>query len=111
MRMPAPARLPVDPHRRGRQLPSRLAAGLLGGYLFSWGVVAFGAASLFKLGMDFHDAEFIAHSVGVLGYLCLFLWAFAGHMRVWRLWALLLVGGSVLAGLASLVQSSIGGHL
>ena len=35
---------------------SRTAAAVLGGYVFTWGVIAFATALLFAAGMEFHDA-------------------------------------------------------
>lgn len=82
---------------------ARIAAAILGGYVFTWGFIALCVALLFAAGMEFHDAESIGFIVGYLLYLTVFLWAFASRTLkpVW----LLLVGGGVLMALsASLIQ-------
>ena len=88
------------------QLAARIAAGVFGGYAFSWGFIAAGAALLFKAGMDFHDAEFLSSALGLIAFLLVFLWTFAAR-RVWLAWVLLAGGGALLAAVASLVQASI----
>lgn len=97
---------PVSSRRHGRRLPlaSRVLAAILGGYAFAWGLVAGGASLMFAAGMGFHDAEFLASLVGVLGFLMAFLWAFAAR-RGWLVWTLLLGGGALLAAIGSFVQS------
>ena len=85
------------------QVSSRIAAAILGGYAFTWGLMALGVALLFAAGMEFHDAEHLGYIIGFLVYLSVFLWAFASRslMRVW----LLLAGGGVSMALsASLIQ-------
>lgn len=86
-----------------RIVVSRIAAAVLGGYAFCWGFIALGVAGLFALGMPFHDAEQLASILAFLLYLVIFLWAFATP-RLLRAWALLLVGGGLMAGLASVLQ-------
>lgn len=88
------------------RLAARIGAAVFGGYAFTWGVIAAGAALLFKAGMDFHDAEFLASAVGLLVFLTVFLWTFATR-RLVLAWGLLAGGGALLAGVASLVQGSI----
>lgn len=88
------------------RLAARICAAVFGGYAFTWGVIAAGAALLFKAGMDFHDAEFLASAVGLLVFLTVFLWTFATR-RLVLAWVLLAGGGALLAGVASLVQGSI----
>jgi hypothetical protein len=82
---------------------ARIAAAVLGGYAFCWGFIALGVAGLFALGMPFHDAEQLASILAFLLYLVIFLWAFATP-RLLRAWALLLGGGGLMAGLASVLQ-------
>jgi len=83
---------------------SRIAAAILGGYGFAWGIVAAGASLMFAAGMDFHDAEFLASLLGVLAFLLVFLWAFAAR-RLWLVWTVLAGGGALLAATGSFVQS------
>ena len=77
-----------------RHIASRTAVAILGGYAFTWGVVALGIALLYSAGMEFHDAEHLSYIVGFLVFLTAFLVAFAsqGLRRV----ALVLVGGGAL---------------
>lgn len=82
---------------------SRIVAALLGGYVFTWGFIALGLASLFAAGMDFHDAEHLSAILGFLVFLTAFLWAFAGRSLA-RVWAVLAGGGLLMTGAASLVQ-------
>lgn len=95
----------LDPSRSPRlQIAARVGAAVLGGYGFAWGLVAATIALLSAAGLEFHDAEFLGGLLGVLAFLIVFLWAFAAQ-RLWRVWAVLVGGGALLAGLGSLVQS------
>ncbi len=60
-------------------IAARVAAAVLGGYAFAWGVVAAVTSLSFAIGMEFHDAEFLGAVVGLLAYLTVFLWAFAAR--------------------------------
>lgn len=86
------------------QVGSRIAAAILGGYVFTWGFIALGVALLFAAGMEFHDAEHLGFIIGFLVYLMVFLWAFASR-SVARAWLLLAGGGILMAFSASLAQS------
>lgn len=86
------------------QLGSRIAAAILGGYAFTWGLMALGVALLFAAGMGFHDAEHLGYIVGLLAYLVVFLWAFASD-NLKRVWLLLAGGGVLMTLAASLTQS------
>lgn len=89
-------------------LIARIVAAVLGGYAFSWGLVAIGMAGLYALGMPFHDAEHLSAMVALLVYLAVFLWAFAARSLP-RVWLVLAGGGALMAGAASLVQSALVG--
>lgn len=99
-------RLLPDRVRLALPLLSRIAAAVLGGYAFCWGFIALGLSGLYAAGLSFHDAEHLSAMLGVLLYLGVFLWAFAAR-RVARVWALLLVGGGVMTGLAALTQRAL----
>lgn len=86
------------------QLALRMGAAVIGGYGFAWGLTAASMALLFAAGMEFHDAEFLASALGVLVFLLAFLWAFVAR-RISIVWAVLIGGGGLLAGLGSLVQA------
>lgn len=83
---------------------SRVAAAVLGGYGFAWGLAAAATALCVAAGMDFHDAEFLSSLLGVLAFLAAMLWAIAAR-RPGRVWAVLAGGGVAMAGAASLVQA------
>ena len=84
----------------------RVAAALFGGYAFTWGLIALGTAGVFAAGMEFHDAEHLSAMLGFLVYLTVFLWAFAAR-RLALVWAVLLGGGALMAGAASLIQQGM----
>jgi hypothetical protein len=79
---------------RGPAIAARIAAALLGGYVFTWGFTALGIAGLAASGVDFHEAETALMLLAFLVYLPLFLWAFSAA-RLARVW-LVLGGGAVL---------------
>ena len=85
-------------------LAARVGAALLGGYAFAWGLIATLTSGLYALGMGFHDAEFLATTLGVLAFLVAFLWAFSVH-RVRTAWLVLAGGGAALAAVGSLLQA------
>ena len=87
-------------------IASRTAAAVLGGYAFSWGVVAFGTALLFGAGMEFHDAEHLSYIMGLLVFLTAFLLAFAARSLP-RVWLVLLVGGASMTLGATLLQNQL----
>ena len=86
------------------QVIARVAAAILGGYAFAWGIVATGASLMVAAGMDFHDAEFLGSMIGVLAFLGVFLWAIAARRSRW-VWLVTVVGGGVLSATGSFVQS------
>jgi hypothetical protein len=94
------------PAQRVLPLLSRIAAAVLGGYAFCWGVVALGLSGFYAAGMAFHDAEHLSSIVGLLAYLVVFCWAFAAR-RLSRVWAVLLGGGALMTGVAQLVQRGL----
>lgn len=84
----------------------RIAAGMLGGYAFTWGFIALAIGLLFACGLDFHDAETLGTTLGFLVLLVVFLWAFAAR-SVLRVWLALACGGASMAGGAWLVQGAL----
>ncbi|TWI69090.1 hypothetical protein IP91_00155 [Pseudoduganella lurida] len=87
-------------------IAARTAAAVLGGYAFTWGVVAFGMAGLFAIGLEFHDAEHLSYIIGLLAFLVAFLMAFAARSLL-RVWLVLAGGGALLAAGASLLQQQL----
>ncbi len=88
-------------------LAARVGAAVLGGYAFAWGFIAAAMALLFKAGMEFHDAEFLASALGLLVFLAAFLWTIATKRRLVLAWAVLAGGGALMAATGSLVQATI----
>ena len=88
------------------QIVSRIAAGVLGGYAFTWGFIALSIGLLFAARMEFHDAEALGVIVGFLVFLVAFLWAFCAA-SVARVWLVLAGGGALMTGAAWLVQRAI----
>ncbi|MEN1939718.1 iron uptake protein [Luteimonas sp. MJ246] len=87
-------------------LLSRVAAAVLGGYAFAWGLIAAATGFSVAAGMGFHDAEFLSSLLGVLAYLAALLWTIAAR-RLWPVWAVLVGGGALLAGVGSAVQAAL----
>lgn len=84
----------------------RIAAGVLGGYLFTWGFAVFSIASLVSLGVDFHEAETGIYMLALLVFLGMFLWAFAAASVV-RVWAVLAGGGALMSAAAWTLQRTL----
>lgn len=85
---------------------SRIAAGVLGGYAFTWGFIALGIGLLFAAQMEFHDAEALGYILGFIVFLTAFLWAFVAA-SVKRVWLVLAGGGALMTGAAWLVQRTL----
>lgn len=78
---------------------SRIAAGLLGGYAFVWGLVTLSLALLVASGMPYGEARTLMMLLAFLVFLIAFCWAFA-HASLTRVWMLLAGGGGVMSALA-----------
>lgn len=87
-------------------IASRTLAAVLGGYAFTWGLIAFGMAAMVAADMEFHDAEHLTAIIGFLVFLVIFLAAFAVR-NINRVWAILLGGAIILAGSATLIQNQV----
>ncbi|MBL8268317.1 hypothetical protein [Steroidobacter sp.] len=85
---------------------SRVAAGLLGSYVWTWGALALLIVVLSIAGMDFEDAESLGGMLAILMYLSAFLWAFSAASLP-RVWGVLAGGGVLMAAAASLAQSAL----
>jgi hypothetical protein len=79
---------------------SRIAAALLGGYGFTWGLSALIVASNLATGGDYDEGL-------VLAYLVAFLWAFSAKSLV-RIWCVLAGGGAVMTGAAWALTQAFG---
>lgn len=88
------------------QIISRIAAAILGGYVFIWGFIALGLSGLYAVGMEFHDAEALSNILGFLLYLVVFLWAFS-TANLNRAWLILVGVGLLMTGAGALIQQSL----
>lgn len=75
---------------------SRIAASLLGGYVFVWGFVTLGIALLLAAGMPFGEARTLVFLLAFLVFLAAFCWAFVAASLV-RVWAVLAGGGAAMS--------------
>lgn len=87
-------------------LAVRILLALPGGYVFCWGLIALCAAGTFPLGAEFHDGETLGSILALLVYPVTFLWVFAAR-RLWRVGVVLVGGGALMTGAASLLQASL----
>jgi hypothetical protein len=85
---------------------SRIVASLFGGYTFTWGFTVLGIAGLVVLGVDFHEAETGMYMLALLVFLGVFLWTFATTSLL-RVWAVLVGGGTAMAGVAWALQRTL----
>jgi hypothetical protein len=83
---------------RKLQIVSRVAAGVLGGWSFTWGFVMLGIALALAAGMPYADAQTLLYLVAFLVYLVVFCWSFAAASTA-RVWLVLLGGGAAMTGL------------
>jgi len=87
-----------------QQIALHVVAALVANYVFTWGFIALGVAGLFAAGTEFHDAESLASMLGLLVFLTAFLWTFAARSLP-RACLVLVGGGALMAGTASLIQA------
>ena len=89
-------------------IANRLAVALLGGYIFTWGLVSFGMAGLAVLGVDFHNAEITMLILAFFIYLVVFLLAFY-FKNLLKLWLVFGLGGGLMMLIAWSSQAWIVG--
>ena len=87
-------------------LASRIAAGVVGGWAFTWGFTALGIALLAVAGMPYHDAQTLLYLLAFLVFLGLFLWAFAAA-SLKRVWLVLAGGGVAMTAAAWLLTRAL----
>jgi hypothetical protein len=85
---------------------SRIAAALLGGYAFVWGVTTFGITALVALGVGYDEARTTLMLLAFLVFLGVFLWAFAAASLA-RVWLVLAGSGVALTAAAWALQRFI----
>ncbi|MES2265032.1 MAG: iron uptake protein [Pseudomonadota bacterium] len=83
-------------------LASRVAASLLGGYVFVWGSVVLGIALLLAAGMPYGQAQTLMFLFAFLVFLACFCWAYAAASLA-RVWSVLVGGGAAMTGAAWLL--------
>jgi hypothetical protein len=84
------------------QIVSRVAASVLGGYVFVWGLVSAGTALLVKAGLPYGEAQTALYLLAFLVYLACFCWAIAAASLT-RVWSVLTGGGLGMTALAWLL--------
>ncbi len=87
-------------------LTSRVAAGLLGGYVFVWGFTTLLIALGLTGGADYEEAEQLAYLLAFLVFLGAFLWAFAAASLT-RVWLVLVGGGGLMTCAAWFLTRSL----
>jgi hypothetical protein len=90
----------------GWQTGSRIAAAILGGYLFVWGFTTLGISLGLAAGSTYGDAQTSMYLLAFIVFLIAFIWAFASP-RLWRIWAVLAGGGALMTGAAWLITSGL----
>ena len=80
-------------------ITARVAAAIVGGWVFVWGVVSLGILGLLHGGMAYADARTLAYLLAFLIYLTAFCWSFAAAGTV-RVWLVLVGGGAAMSALA-----------
>ena len=83
-------------------LVSRVAASLLGGYVFVWGSVTLGIALMLAAGVAYSEAQTFTYLLAFLVFLVCFCWAYAASSLV-RVWAVLAGGGALMTAAAWLL--------
>ena len=81
---------------------SRVAASVLGGYVFVWGLVSAGTALLVTAGLPYGEAQTALYLLAFLVYLACFCWAIAAASLT-RVWSVLAGGGLGMTALAWLL--------
>lgn len=87
-------------------IASRVAAGLLGGWAFTWGFVSLGIVLLVAAGMPYGEAQTLLFLLAFLVFLALFCWAFAAA-SLRRVWLVLAGGAASMTAAAWLILRSM----
>lgn len=97
---------PTTPPLSTAQVLGRIAASLLGGYAFTWGITTLGITGLVALGVDYHEAHTVLMLLAFLFFLGAFLWAFAARSLA-RVWLVLAGGGLAMTAAAWALQNRL----
>ena len=92
---PAPSLTPIH-------VISRVAASLLGGWVFVWGLTVLGIALGVLLGADYHQMEALMYLLAFPVFLAVFCWAYVAA-SVSLVWLALAGGGALMTGAAWLI--------
>lgn len=85
---------------------SRVAASLLGSYLFVWGFTVLAIALGLASGAEYKEANTLAYLLAFIVFLCAFLWAFAVSSLA-KAWTVLAGGGTAMTIAAWLLTRSL----
>lgn len=85
---------------RPLQIASRIAASLVGGWVFVWGLVMLGIGALLRGGVPYEDAQTAMYLLAFLVYLVAFCWTYAAA-SAWRVWLVLIGGGALMTAVGS----------
>ena len=98
----------MQPIRRSPFAPvtSRIAASLLGGYAFVWGLTTLSITLGVTAGMRYGEARTMAFLLAFLVFLVCFMWTFAAA-SVTRVWAVLAGGGALMTAAAWLLARHV----
>jgi hypothetical protein len=80
-------------------IASRIAASLLGGYVFVWGFTVLTIVLALAAGMDYDDARTLTYLLAFLVFLTAFCWTYAAQSLT-RVWTVLAGGGGAMTALA-----------
>lgn len=86
-------------------ITGRVATGLIGSWLFTWGFVVLGVVLLTAAGMGYGDAQTLMFLLAFIVYLVAMLWSFAAASLA-RVALLLFGSGALMTGLAWLMSST-----
>jgi hypothetical protein len=90
-----------------RQVVSRVAVSLVGGYAFTWGFVTLSITLVVAAGMRYSEAQTLSYLLAFLVFLTVFCWAFAAA-SVKRVWLVLAGGGLSMTGAGMLLARALG---
>ena len=85
---------------------SRVAASLLGGWIFVWGCTTLGIALGLRVGVPYRESLEFAYLLAFLLFLVVFCWAFAAA-SVLRVWMVLAGGGGLMSACAWAMTRSL----
>lgn len=92
---------------KSSEIFSRIAASLLGGYIFVWGFIALGISIGLCLGVAYSEVQMLMLLLAFFVFLGAFLWSFVTK-GLWRLWLVLAGGGVLMTGAAWLITKTLG---